>query len=105
MATDIQVIVQDESGQVTVEADAINVVTVHDEQQVVVEDQVVFVVSVGEQGPPGAGGGGAAYPWNVFRNEISVGETCVVPADSFLLGVESFIIGGTLDNHGKVLIL
>lgn len=68
---------------------------------VVAPQEAVTVIEVG-------GGGGSstpAYPWNVFRNSISVGETCSVPVGSFLLGVESFLIEGSLDNEGKVLIL
>lgn len=66
MATDIQVIIQDASGHVTVEDDVINVVTIHDESLAVVEDTSVQVVSVGEQGPAGAQGatgpsGGATF--------------------------------------------
>jgi len=56
VATDIQVIIQDNSSHVTVEDDVINVVTIHDDQQVVVEDTSVQVVFVGEQGPQGPQG-------------------------------------------------
>lgn len=49
--------------------------------------------------------GSSAYPWNVFRNSIASGEVCTVPVGSFLLGVESFLIAGSLDNEGRVLIL
>lgn len=62
-------------------------------------------VTVIEVGGVGGGGGTSAYPWNVFRNNIAVGEICSVPVGSFLLGVESFLIEGSLDNEGKVLIL
>lgn len=67
---------------------------------VVAPQDAVTVIEVG-----GGGGGAAPYPWNVFRNSISVGEVCAVPVGSFLLGVESFLIEGSLDNEGKVLIL
>ena len=43
--------------------------------------------------------------WALHRNAVSIGETVVIPADSFLLGVESFVNEGTIDNHGKVIIL
>ena len=65
---------------------------------VVTPQEVVTVIEVG-------GGGAAASTWNVFRNSISAGETCQVPIGSFMLGVESFLVEGILDNEGKVLIL
>lgn len=68
---------------------------------VVAPQDAVTVIEVGGNG----GGGTSAYPWNVFRNSISVGEVCAVPVGSFLLGVESFLIEGSLDNEGRVLIL
>lgn len=68
---------------------------------VIAPQEAVTVIEVGG----GGGGGASAYPWNVFRNNIAVGEICSVPVGSFLLGVESFLIEGSLDNEGKVLIL
>ena len=92
MATDIQVIVQDDSAHVTVETDAINVVTVSDDQQVVVEDTSIVVVSVGEQGPPGPSGGayvratpmaitvGGAVPGTMFGSTVEAAlDTILYP--------------------------
>ena len=88
MATDIQVIIQDESGQITVEADAINVVTVYDEQQIVVEDMSVQVVTVGEQGPAGpagaTGAGTSAMTLEAGEN-LAVGDPVWVNANRFYL--------------------
>lgn len=68
---------------------------------IVAPQETVTVVEVNTGGSAGI----SAYPWNVFRNSISSGEVCVVPAGSFLLGVESFLVEGILDNEGKVLVL
>lgn len=107
MAIDIQVSVLNETGTTVVEDNDLSVVAIASEQHVVVGDDAVQVVSIGEQAPAVTGGGGGynPYAWNVFKNSISVGETCTVPAGYFLLGVESFSIEGVLDNHGRVLIL
>lgn len=101
MATDVTVLVQDASNSVVLEDTSVVSVSLTDEQLVVVEDQITHVVSVGEMGPQGL----PASPWCIFRNSILLGETVVVPSNSFMLGVESFQIDGSLDNNGRVLIL
>jgi len=42
---------------------------------------------------------------SVHRNKVLTGETVVVPADSFILGLTSFAVDGTLDNQGAIFVL
>lgn len=56
MATDVNVLVQEEVSHVTVDNGDVEVLTITDEQQVVLEERYTHVVSVGEQGPAGAQG-------------------------------------------------
>lgn len=54
MATDVSVIIQDDSNNVVLEDTSVVAVSLTEDQLVVVEDHGVHVVSVGEQGPSGA---------------------------------------------------
>lgn len=54
MATDVNVIIQDDSGTVVMDDTSVVAVSLTEDQTVVVEDHGVHVVSVGEQGPSGA---------------------------------------------------
>lgn len=81
MAVDVQVILQDPTQLVTIEGNVAHVVNVVDEQQVVIEDTSIQVVSVGEVGPPGAAGTDAPYvratPVPVTIGGVAAGGTFV----------------------------
>jgi len=95
MATDVQVIIQDDSSQITVQADVINVVTIHDDQQVVVEDTSIQTISVGEQGPTGAQGpigltgpaGGAAVEMSFSYGDATPATIATAVAGKLVYGV------------------
>lgn len=110
MATDVQVIVQDESKHVVVEDTEAFVVLLTTDQQVVVEEQVTQVVSVGEQGPTGAQGpigltgpsGGATTEVNFAYGDASPTMLATAVAGKLVYGVGLHIkvpfdgIGATL---------
>lgn len=53
MATEVSVILQDASNNVILSNTDVSVLSIINEQLVVVEDQKMHIVSLGEQGPPG----------------------------------------------------
>jgi hypothetical protein len=90
MATDVQVTVQDDSGVVVItdisEAGSVSVI---EEQQVVVEDQSIIIVTEGQQGPTGpqgpAGVSGAAVLVLEAGEDLAVGDPVRVSTNKFYI--------------------
>lgn len=78
MATDVSVIIQDDSSSVVLEDTNVVAVALTEDHLVVVEDSVVHTVSVGEQGPAGAQGATGATGPGVSLLLLEAGEDLVV---------------------------
>ena len=83
----------------TVLVDSVSTEVVEVDQDTLVETQTVTtVVEV-------ASATGVEKVWSIFRNDILPTEVVEVPANSFLLGVSAFDLGGKLTNDGILVII
>jgi len=84
---------------VTVEDDVINVVTVYDDQQVVLENMAIQTVSVGEQGPQGpAGPEGVLVAQSIIKE---AGENLVAGVPVYV-NANKFYLADNVTNHAVV---